>query len=288
MKGKPFFLGVGFHRPHLPYVAPKKYWDMYSDEQIKLAPNPFVPHGAPGFASNDASELRRYMGIPAKGPISDSDAHNLIHGYYASVSYVDAQVGKLMAALDAAGLRDNTIVIFWGDHGYQLGEHGTWTKRTDWEICDRVPMIISYPGMKDRGKKSNALVEFVDVYPSLAEMCGLALPDRLEGKSFVPVLKQPDLAWKTAAFTVYNKKVPGMGMTFGHAMRTRDYRFIEWTGKKSPKPVYELYDEKADPQENTNIANKPENKALVAKLAEQLHAGWKAALPETSGSLTAK
>lgn len=278
-KDQTFFLGMGFRKPHLPFVAPKKYWDMYSEAEITTATNPFTPHGAPEFASNNASELRRYMDIPTSGPISVDDARNLVHGYLACISYIDAQVGKLMAALDDAGLRDNTIVILWGDHGYQLGEHGTWTKRTTWEITARVPLIISYPGQKTRGIKSNALVEFVDIYPTLAEMCALTPPDNLEGTSFAPLLTAPDRPWKSAAFTVYTTKIDGMGRMFARAMRTDRYRFIEWSGPKTDKIFHELYDEINDPDENTNIANKPENQELVKELSEKLKAGWKAARP---------
>src|SRR5690606_36360472 len=217
-----------------------------------------------------------YMDIPTTGPVTAEDARNLVHGYLASISYIDAQIGKLMAALDSTGLRDNTIVILWGDHGYQLGEHGTWTKRTTWEITARVPMIISYPGQENRGAKSNALVEFVDIYPTLAEMCGLTAPDKLEGTSFVPLLSAPDRPWKSAAFTVYTAKIDGMGPMFARAMRTDRYRFIEWSGPKTDKVFHELYDEISDPDENTNIADNPGKQDLVRRLSAQLKAGWKA------------
>jgi iduronate 2-sulfatase len=279
IKDKPFFLAVGFHRPHMPWVAPKKYWDLYKEKDIALAPNPFLPKGAPAFASNEASELRRYRGIPKTGPIPDDESRKLIHGYYASVSFADAQVGRLLQELDRLKLRDKTIVILWGDHGYQLGEHGTWNKRTDWEIATRAPLLISVPAQKSAGQKTEALVEFVDIYPTLAELCKLSPPKGLEGTSFAPLLEHPNRTWKKAAFSVYHKKLPEMGSGFGRAMRTDRYRFVEWSGASSKKKVFELYDHLADPQENVNVAEALENKEIVAGLSSQLHEGWEHAKP---------
>ncbi|HVV00195.1 MAG TPA: sulfatase [Verrucomicrobiae bacterium] len=283
IKDQPFFLGVGFRRPHLPYVAPLRYWNLYDPKTLALAPNPFLPKDAPAFASNNASELRRYKGVPKQGPTPDELARRLIHGYYASISYVDAQVGRLLAELDRLHLRDKTIIVLWGDHGYQLGEHATWTKRTDWEIATRVPLMMSVPHQTTAGRKTEALVEFVDLYPTLAELCGLKPPPGLEGLSFVPLLKNENVPWKSAAFSVYVKHVPelGPGNAFARAMRTDRYRFIEWNAGGS-KSVYELYDEQGDPQENVNIANLPENRELVAGLTAELKRGWKGALPESN------
>jgi arylsulfatase A-like enzyme len=270
-KDKPFFLAVGFYRPHLPFVAPKRYWDLYNPADIKLAPNPDPPKDAPAFASNNAGELRRYAGIPKTGPVPEATARTLIQGYNASVSFTDAQIGKVLAELDRLNLRDNTIIILWGDHGYQLGEHGTWTKRTDWEIATRVPLLISIPGQTTRGQKTQALVEFVDVYPTLAELCNLPLPPKLDGKSFTPLLTDPAAKWKTAAFSIYQKRVPALGgVAHGRAIVTDRHRLIEWSGPDQTKRVYELYDHQSDPQENTNIAKLPENKPLVESLANQL------------------
>jgi arylsulfatase A-like enzyme len=192
---------------------------------------------------------------------------------------VDAQIGKVLKALDQNHLRDKTIIVLWGDHGYQLGEHGTWTKRTTWEIANHVPLLVSVPGIKESGQKSEALVEFVDIYPTLAELCKLDPPAGLEGTSFVPLLSDVKKPWKKAAFSIYQKPLPGMGSGFGRAMQTERYRFIEWKGKEGDKVVFELYDHFTDPQENVNIANLPENKELVAGLQNQLHQGWKAARP---------
>jgi iduronate 2-sulfatase len=275
VKDKPFFLAVGFHKPHMPWIAPKKYYDMYQDSDIHLAAFQELPAGAPAFASNDAGEFRSYKGIPKEGPIPDAKQRDAIHSYFACISYTDAQIGKVMSELDRLGLRKNTVVILWGDHGYQLGEHGTWNKRTNWEVAARVPLIISIPGQQRVGEKTDALVELLDMYPTLAELCHLNAPKDLEGKSFVPLVEHPNAEWKAAAFTTYHKPLPEMGTGFGRAMRTDRYRFVEWSGPKSKKRVYELYDERSDPLEKTNIADRPENADLVAKLERQLHAAGK-------------
>lgn len=273
LKDKPFFLGVGFHKPHMPWIAPKKYYDMYKDSDIHLAEFQELPAGAPAFASNEAGEFRSYKGIPKEGKIPDDKQRDAIHSYFACISYTDAQIGKVLAELDRLGLRKNTVVILWGDHGYQLGEHGTWNKRTNWEVCARVPLIISVPGQQHAGEKTNALVELVDMYPTLAELCHLQPPAGLEGTSFVPLVENPKAEWKQAAFTTYYKPLPEMGKGFGRAMRTDRYRFVEWSGPKSKKVVRELYDEENDRLETVNIADHPEHAELVAKLAAQLHAG---------------
>jgi arylsulfatase A-like enzyme len=275
IKNKPFFLAVGFHKPHMPWIAPKKYWDMYSDADIHLAEYQKLPAGAPAFASNEAGEFRSYKGVPKEGPIPDEIQRAGIHSYFACISYTDAQIGKVVAQLDRLGLRKNTVIILWGDHGYQLGEHGTWNKRTNWEVAARVPLMISVPGQKRVGEKTDALVELVDMYPTLAELCGLKPPATIEGRSFEPLVENPKAKWKEAAFTTYHKPLPEMGTGFGRAMRTDRYRFVEWSGPKSEKRVYELYDEQNDPLEKVNIADQPENAELVAKLSRQLHAAGK-------------
>ena len=280
-KDRPFFIAVGFHKPHLPFVAPKKYWDLYDPARIELPANRELPAGAPAFASNDASELRRYKGVPDEGPIDDEAARKLIHGYAASVSYVDAQVGRVMAELDRLKLADSTVVVLWGDHGYHLGEQGTWNKRTNWEIATRVPLIVATPGQSSAGKSTAALVELVDLYPTLAELCALPPPAKLEGTSFVPLLQNPEAAWKPAAFSIYQKNIPELGgVAYGRAMRTARYRFIEWSAPGGSKRVHELYDHENDPHERTNIARLGENQPRVAELAKQLEQGWRAARPE--------
>ena len=281
IKDKPFFLAVGFLKPHLPFVAPKKYWDLYDPAAIPLAPNQSLPAGAPAYASNNAGELRTYKGMPKDGPIPEAEQRKLKHGYYACVSYMDAQVGKVLAALDELGLRDKTVVVLWGDHGWQLGEHGTWAKHTAWEDATRAPLIVSVPGQKAAGRKSDALVEFVDIFPTLADVCSLPAVAGVEGTSARPLLDDPGRAWKSAAFSVWPKAIPGKGPGLGRAIRTDRYRLVEWKADKGGEvDAYELYDHATDPGENVNLAGRPEYKATAERLAGQLAAGWKAAVPK--------
>jgi iduronate 2-sulfatase len=275
-KSEPFFFAVGFARPHLPFVAPKKYWDLYDPAKIQLAPNPYHPKDAPEYALPNSSELRNYLGIPAEGPIPDNLARQLKHGYYAAVSYMDAQVGKVLNELDRLGLRKNTIVVLWGDHGWKLGEHGEWCKHTNVENDTNAPLLLSVPGMKHAGAHTDALVEFVDVYPTLAELAGLPLPGHLEGTSFKPLLDDPKRRWKPAAFSQYPR-----GPRMGYSMRTDRYRFTVWVGRADHSRIdaIELYDHRGDPQENVNIAKLPENAELVKRLMEQWRRGWQGAKP---------
>lgn len=276
VKDKRFFLAVGYLKPHLPFVAPRRYYDLYQRGQLKLAPNPFPPKDCPDIALTTWGELRAYKGIPASGPLSDEMALDLIHGYYASTSYIDTQIGRLLQELDRLALRDKTVVILWGDHGWQLGEHGLWCKHTNFEVAARAPLIISAPGQKHAGAATDALAEFVDIYPTLCELCGLPLPEGLEGTSLVPVMQDPDRPWKSAAFSQYPR-----GQVMGYSMRTDRYRYTEWLPKGGGEPVArELYDHQEDPQENVNLAGRPEHEHLVQQLSRQLHAGWQAALPE--------
>ena len=273
-KSEPFFLAVGFAKPHLPFVSPKKYWDLYDPAQIKLAPNPFHAKDAPEYALTNSNELRNYTNIPTEGPITDVMARQLKHGYYAAISYTDTQIGKVLNELDRLGLRKDTIIVLWGDHGWKLGEHGEWCKHTNVENDTNAPLLLSVPGMKTAGKKTNALVEFVDIYPTLTELAGLPLPTHLEGTSLKPLLDSPQRVWKTAAFSQYPRK-----QLMGYSMRTDRYRMTVWVAKKDHAKVdaTELYDHKNDPQENVNIANLPENAELVKGLMVQWRKGWQGA-----------
>ena len=278
IKDRPFFLAVGFLKPHLPFVAPRKYWDLYDRRKITPADNPFAPKGAPKLALTNWGELRYYHGLPKTGPVSEAQARELVHGYYACVSYVDALIGRLLAELGRLRLRDNTVIVLWGDHGWKLGEHGMWCKHTNFELDTRVPMIVSAPGFRG-DLRTRALCEFVDIYPSLAELCGLPLPDHLEGTSFVALMKDPKRPWKTAAFSQYPRR-QGKTAIMGYSMRTDRYRLTLWQKRKGGQGVAtELYDHRQDPGENVNVAAAPENVQLVKKLTAQLQAGWKAARP---------
>ena len=275
LKDKPFFLAMGLYKPHLPFNAPKRYWDMYKPEDIKLADNPFVPKNAPSYAMTSWGELRNYYGIPKKGPCSDELARQLIHGYYACISYIDAQVGRLLDELERLKLIDNTVIILWGDHGWKLGEHGGWCKHTNFELDTHVPMILSVPAMKTAGQRTKALTEYVDIYPTLSEACGLELPDHLEGHSMMPLLDNPKRPWKKAAFSQYPR-----GKVMGRSMRTERFRYTEWRDTMSKKIMArELYDHEKDPHENVNAAAEPEYRQDVQRLSQMLKQGWRAALP---------
>ena len=274
IKDKPFFLGVGFRKPHLPFTCPQKYWNLYPANTIKLPDNYYPPKNVPEPAMHNWYELRSYGGVPATGGIPDATALNLIRGYRACISYMDAQVGLVLAELDRLGLRDNTIIILWGDNGYHLGENGIFTKMTNFELGTHVPLIISVPGQKTAGQHSRALVEFVDMYPTLAELCGLSLPPHLEGASFVPLISEPNRTWRKAAFSQYLR--PGKLPIMGCSVRTDRWRYTEWTsnGKDKESKGVELYDHQDDPAENVNLAGEPEYKIKVSEMSKILHDGW--------------
>lgn len=287
-KTEPFFLAVGFAKPHLPFVAPKKYWDLYDPAKIELAPNKYRPKDAPDYAVQAGGEMRAYHGIPA-GSIPDNLARQLKHGYYASISYMDAQVGKVLDELDRLDLRKNTIVVLWGDHGWKLGEHDAWCKHTNTENDTNAPLLLSVPGMKHAGAKSKGLVEFVDIYPTLAELAGLPLPAHLEGASFKPLLDAPERPWKSAAFSQYPRPSgrTGVGQLMGYSMRTERYRFTVWVGRNDHTKIdaIELYDHQLDPQENFNVAKVAANGELVETLMAQWRRGWQGAKPPVDAKL---
>jgi arylsulfatase A-like enzyme len=268
LRDRPFFLAVGFHKPHLPFVAPKADWDRYDPAALPLPANRTLPSGAPAFASNDAAELRRYKGIPQQGPpVTDAEARHLIHGYHACVSYVDAQLGRVLAELDAAGLADSTVVVLWSDHGYHLGEQGTWTKRTTWEMATRVPLVIRCPNRGTTGASVASIVELLDIYPTLVDLCGLPLPPKLEGRSLAPLLDEPGRDWPHAARSLIAKQAADLGGAIrGRAVRTPRYRWVEWTGQPLQEAVHELYDHDVDPAETRNIADTPAGRAVIAEL----------------------
>jgi len=274
---KPFFLSVGFVKPHLPFTCPQKYWDLYPAETTQLATNAYHPKGAPEPAFHTNYELRSYGTVPPNGKVPDAMALNLIRGYRACVSFMDAQVGRVIAELERLGLRDDTIIVLWGDHGYHLGENGVFTKMTNFELGTRTPLIVSLPKQKTAGQRTRALVEFVDIYPTLAELCSLPLLKQLEGSSFKSLLETPDQPWKNAAFSQYLR--PGKPPIMGRSIRTDLWRYTEWRDLKQNLVGTELYDETNDPQENTNLASDAAHAETLQKLAAQLKAGWKAAMP---------
>ncbi len=255
-EGAPFFITAGFTKPHLPFNAPKKYWDMYDRSKIDLADNPFAPQGAPGNALHQWNELRdHYGGMPKEGPLPDELARTLIHGYLACVSYTDAQIGKLLDELDRLNMRDDTIVVLIGDHGWQLGEHSLWCKHALFNTSTIAPLMISAPGCK-AGQRTDALVEFVDLYPTLCELAGLDAPQHLLGKSMVPLLNDVSKSWKKAAFSRYHT---------GESVMTDRYSYTEWSDGARM-----LYDHKTDPDENVNVSENPENKRIVQQMKKLL------------------
>jgi iduronate 2-sulfatase len=199
----PFFLAMGYAKPHLPFNAPKKYWEMYKDKEIKLAENPFAPEGVTKYSLTNYEELRFYFNIPDEGRISDELAKKLIHGYCACVSYVDAQIGRLLDELDRLNLKEDTAIVLWGDHGWKLGEHDSWAKHTNFEIDTRAPLIIHAPDLNGNGQHAEALVEFVDMYPTICELAGIEKPAHLEGTSLLPFLNNPTAEIKKAAFSQF-------------------------------------------------------------------------------------
>ena len=267
---KPFFLGLGFLKPHLEWIAPKKYWDLYEDKDLQMTEQNEGPKNGATMGLHASFELRARADIPNYGDIDDEQAKNLKRAYLATVSYVDAQIGKMLNALDEAGLKENTVIMLWSDHGWHLGDMGIWGKATNYEIATRVPLIIWTPNMakENRGKSTDALVELVDMYPTLCELAGISKPATLEGQSFTPLLSNPEQEWKTAVFSQFptpalrewaaNPLSKGMRETsfgplieevetrikkqqgekwdrdlfenrlMGYSMRTKNYRFIVW------------------------------------------------------------
>ena len=258
-----FFLAVGFKKPHLPFDAPTKYYDLYDDPITDK-----VPHVVPP----SKHEIRNYSDIPSdEGPLSEEKTLELIRGYMAATSYMDAQVGRVLDQLAALGLTKKTIVLLCGDHGFHLGENETWGKNTLFEVALRSPLIVSMPGQEHVGVRTDALVELVDIYPTLCDACQLPIPEHLEGLSMVPVIQEPTTPWKSAAFS-------STGKAYGkRSIRTQRYRYSEY--KKRVSSNRELYDHNTDPDEKVNIADLPENAELVSRLSQQLRTGWQAALP---------
>jgi arylsulfatase A-like enzyme len=278
---QPWFLAIGFYKPHLPFVAPKKYWDIYDQQQIALALNKDHPAGSPLYATNH-TELMQYAGPNTRDGklIPDKRARELRHGYFACISFIDAQVGRILREINRLSQRDNTIIVFCSDHGWHLGEHGMWGKGTNFDQATKSPLIISIPWLKTKRRTCTALVEHVDLFATLAELANLAIPPHLEGSSFMPLLMDPDKVWKKAVFS----QVARGDDLVGYTIRTTRYRYMEWLAGKDNSDLsmaaYELYDHQTDPNETVNIANFPANKILVQRFSRQIQVGWKKALPQ--------
>ncbi|MCP4480941.1 MAG: sulfatase-like hydrolase/transferase [Planctomycetaceae bacterium] len=260
---EPFFLAVGFTKPHSPFIAPQKYFDLYQD--ITVADNRDFPKSTPGFAGHSSGEIRRYSDQPNQGEFSPSSQVRLRHAYAACVSFIDTQVGIVLDELDRLGLADNTIVCVFGDHGYHLGEQGLWGKTTNFELDTRVPLIVRTPGMKSRGKKSQALVELVDIYPTLVEAAGLPANPKLEGESFQALLNDASLNTKGFALSQYPR-----GKVMGYSLRTNSQRLTQWRKPDGTVVATELYDYDESPIEQQNIAGLKQNSKTVNTLNKQL------------------
>lgn len=260
VKDRPFFLAVGFYRPHTPYVAPKKYFDLYPLDRVGLAPR--HPRDREDIPPPALSVRTANYGIDE--PLQ----REARQAYFASITFMDAQVGKVLDAVERLGLKDNTIVVFASDHGYHLGEHGLWQKQSLFEESARVPLIVSVPGTKHRGAAAGGIAELVDVYPTLADLCGLDAPDNLDGTSLRPLLDNPAAAGKSAAITQVRR---GRGRNnpplHGYSVRTERYRYTHWDGAGE-----ELYDHQSDPQEYTNLAGRPESREVIDALKQHLPA----------------
>ena len=332
----PFFLAVGFHKPHLPFLAPKKYYDLYPPaEQIDLPKNPDVPKDFPPIARGIPGELDSYDDIKPflelskcstdvqasfygkECRIPDDYVRKLRRAYYACVSYTDTQIGRVMKELEDLGFADDTVIVLWADHGWQLGEHNHWCKHTNFEDATHVPFMIRVPGVTDKGMRTKALVELIDIFPSITELAGLHVPPMcpeennkllacVEGTSVAPLLQNPEQQWKKAAFSQFPRPAAGMSVipnkpplskdehgesVMGYSLRVDQYHFIEWYrfNRSTATPDWdeiwgtELYNH-TEPviffnDENVNLAGKPEMKSLVEELRKMIKDGWRAALP---------
>ena len=284
----PFFIAVGFLKPHLPFCAPKKYWDLYDRATLKLPERRTPPDGAPSYAPQFGGELRQYKGIPEKGELPDDLQRTLIHGYHAATSYMDAQLGKVFDALDETGLAKNTIIVLWGDHGWHLGDHSMWCKHTNYEQATRIPLLVAGPGIATG--RAAALVETVDIYPTLAELAALPAPAQADGRSFAATLRDPALGTKNYVMHSYPR-----GERIGRAIRTTQHRLVEWKipGSAADTADIELYDYTADPLETKNIAaEKPEivtrMRAILAQNFPEAKPQWRdtAAAPKKDRAAT--
>jgi iduronate 2-sulfatase len=270
---KPFFLAIGFTKPHLPFIAPEKYWNLYNRKDFSMPENLGVPPGYPDYARNSfAGEIHSYSDVPLKASpkeFSNELNHRLIHGYHASVSYTDRNIGLLLDALEASGAVENTIVVIWADHGWKLGDHSSWCKHTNFECDTRIPLLVRHPGICSARGTTHALTELIDLYPTLCELCGLGAPPHLQGKSFVSVLKGPKTSHRDSAYSSYPHSAHNQSV-MGHSLRTSQYRYTEWWSVKDDKILDQvLTDIEADPQEQTSISGKEDLKTQLSKQLRQ-------------------
>ena len=262
---QPFFFAVGFTKPHLPFVAPGRFYEKYPVSEVRLPNNYFPPKDAPDGAVHSFGELRSYADIPKQGVLSKEKARELIRGYHAATSYTDANLGRLLDVFDDLGLAKNTIVVLWGDHGWNLGEHTMWCKHSCFETSLRAPLVFVTPESLDlqRGRASMSLVEFIDVYPTLCELANLPLPAHLDGTSLLPILSDPTVATKREAISRFKN---------GDTIRTDEHRYTVYRDNRGQTIGHMLYDHRKDPDENVNVADDPDYAEIVTSLAERLDA----------------
>lgn len=276
---EPFFLAVGFHKPHLPFSAPRRYWDLYDRESFTKVSNPVAPADQlPLALVSSLPELRGYRDIPDEGPIPAEKAAELRHGYHASVSFIDAQVGLLLDELERSGAMENTIVVLWGDHGFHLGERGYWCKATNYEQDTRVPLIIRTPGESRSGQRTDALVELIDVFPTLVDLAGLPSATGLSGVSLRPVLEDPTASVKDVAYSQFprpweSRHWRSEPTVMGYTVRSDRWRFVSWIDLADGREIArELYDHATDAAEMRNVADDPRRAKIVAQHRGMLEA----------------
>ena len=266
---KPFMMVVGFRHPHLPWCAPKKYWDLYDRKSLPTATNPHFPEGAPEVALNHFGELWSYANTPQDVPLTEALQKQSVHGYYACMSYADAQVGKVIAELKALNLYDDTVIVLISDNGYHLGDNGNWCKEVNWEATNRIVLMLRAPGKGTPGQVVDRMVELVDVYPTLCAASGVPIPGHCEGTSLLPLVDDPKAPWSNIVFNQFKR-----GDVMGRSIRTDRYRFTLWEGSDGNLAGRELYDQLKDPQGNVNLADHPDQKARVAELTSLLREKW--------------
>ncbi len=269
----PFFLALGLRKPHLPFNAPKKYWDLYDPETMPLPSLMAPPENAHPYTLSSFGEIRTYAGAPGRNEITIDFIRKMRHAYYANVSYADAMVGKVLKAIDHLGLADDTIVVVWGDHGFKVGEYESFSKHTNFEIDTRVPLMIRVPG-KQAGTRTAALVETIDIFPTLAELTGQAPPREKEGRSFATLIDNPEQHFRNATFQQFYRGYRGDDL-MGYAVRSDNFRYVAWTKTEDGETIgVELYDHRNDSGETANIADDPAYASTLAYM-EQLRVAAK-------------
>ena len=288
MGGSRFLIAVGLQAPRLPLVAPAESIRLYPTGMSDAPQAPDPPRDAPPFALHGSEEIRGFADIPDSGPIPTSKGRELIRAYRACVSFADRQIGVLLDALESNGLSGSTVVAIAGVTGSHLGELGLWGGHSTYEVATHTPLVVRAPGQSNAGRKTSALVESVDLFPSLCALCGLPGRRGMEGSSWRGVFDAPKRLWKRAVFSQQPRAIPGIGPGMGYSMRTARYRYTEWSALDSPYSTAELYDYKESRNEVRNFANRPEHLSLANGLAHMMREGWQGSLPPTQAPRRAR